>query len=367
MGTLPARNQEAMDSGRPPPIHLRVRLELPQKEPREFDYDFEQAVISLGRDPSNDVQVPLTTVSRHHARVFFERGDYFLEDLGSTHGTKHNDRDLTRGEKRLLRSGDRISIISFHINFEVSSNIIKERQPGERTEQLVRDVVEGVLQSLESESEHPSLRIMNGPDEGRRFTLSDGAAELVIGRSPDCDITLDDNNISRRHCLVKRSWHGFTAQDLGSRNGVLVNSQEINGPQMLRDGDEIQIGGVKLTFIDPPSRFLEQLETGGESSVGGNSGEEASASALPDETPSEFNDAPEPEYGGAEEDLEPVEQGVEVEPFEPSAGLGPLNLPEEDRKALEGASSGAFFDVIILVVGVAFLILVIGLAVLLFL
>ncbi|MEL6189775.1 MAG: FHA domain-containing protein, partial [Myxococcota bacterium] len=203
-----------MDSGQPPPIHLAVRLELPEKEPRAFEYDFEQAVVTLGRDPSNDIQVPLTTVSRHHARLFFERGDYFLEDLGSTHGTKHNDRTLDKGEKRLLRAGDRITIVSFHIEFSVTKASPMDRQPGERTEQLTRRMVDEVLHSLGSAAERPSLRVMSGKEEGQRFVLNEDAAEIVIGRSPDCDVTLDDQNISRRHCLIKRDWHGFSAQDL---------------------------------------------------------------------------------------------------------------------------------------------------------
>src|SRR5512145_2894292 len=94
--------------GGAPPIHLLVRLQLPDKPEREFSYDFTKAVISMGRDPSNDIPIPLTTVSRKHARIFFEMGDYFLEDLGSTHGTEHNGRKLGKGEKCLLRDGDRI-------------------------------------------------------------------------------------------------------------------------------------------------------------------------------------------------------------------------------------------------------------------
>lgn len=351
-----------------PPIHLSVRLELPEKEPRTFEYDFEQPVITLGRDPSNDIQVPLTTVSRHHARLFYERGDYFLEDLGSTHGTQHNERTLGKGEKRLLRPGDRITIVSFHIVFETSGGVMMDRQPGERTEQLARRMVQEVLQSLGgSDAERPSLRIMNGADEGRRYELAEDAAEVVIGRSPDCEITLEDHNISRRHCLIKRSWHGFTAQDLGSRNGVVVNGREIQGAQMLRDGDELQIGGVMLTFIDPPSRLLEQMggleqEMDGEAPVDtageGESGE--AEEVLP----------PEEVYEGAEEDLEPPLEDLPEDgpsPYEPSVGFGDelaSDLPEEDRKVLERVTSGGpIFDFVILGVGAVFLLGAIAFAV----
>lgn len=357
MDDVSTKGQAAMEPGRPPPIHLSVRLELPEKEPRTFEYDFEQSVVTLGRDPSNDIQVPLTTVSRHHARIFFERGDYFLEDLGSTHGTQHNGRDVGQGEKRLLRSGDRITIVSFHIGFETRVGTLMDRQPGERTEQLARRMVQEVLQSLgNADAELPSLRIMNGPNEGRRFELSEDAAEIVIGRSPDCDVTLDDHNTSRRHCLIKRSWHGFTAQDLGSRNGVLINDRPIEGARMLRDGDEIQIGGVKLAFIDPPSRLLEQM---GGLEDEDEPGAEASAEAA--EASSDLGAEPGPadDYAGAVDDVDPpADEGPE--PFSPSAGLeapspAPFELPEEDRRALEAMSRGATWELVILAVGGIFL------------
>lgn len=356
-----------MDSGQPPPIHLAVRLELPEKEPRAFEYDFEQAVVTLGRDPSNDIQVPLTTVSRHHARLFFERGDYFLEDLGSTHGTKHNDRTLDKGEKRLLRAGDRITIVSFHIEFSVTKASPMDRQPGERTEQLTRRMVDEVLHSLGSAAERPSLRVMSGKEEGQRFVLNEDAAEIVIGRSPDCDVTLDDQNISRRHCLIKRDWHGFSAQDLGSRNGVLVNEQAVEGKQMLRDGDEIRIGGVKIAFIDPPSRFLDKMGGFDESLA-------AAATMLPeDEAAADEADpeeeAPVDDYAGAEDDLDPPADDLPEDappPFEPSVGEADdlaAQLPEEDRKVLESVVSGSStFDFAILAVGAVILLGALGFA-----
>ena len=155
----------------------------------------------MGRDPVNDIQVPLTTVSRRHARIFFEVGDYFLEDLGSTHGTEHNGRKVTKGEKRLLRDGDVIKIMSFHITFKTTVGTMLDRKPGEKTEALARRMVQEVLASLGSnQADPPALRIMNGADEGRRFELSEDSAEITIGRSPECDITLNDQNTSRRHC-----------------------------------------------------------------------------------------------------------------------------------------------------------------------
>src|SRR5688572_29960986 len=190
---------QSADGRAAPPVHRLVRLQLPDKPEREFSYDFHQAVISMGRDPQCDIQIPLTTVSRKHARIFFEMGDFFLEDLGSTHGTDHNGRKLGKGEKCLLRDGDRITVMSFTIQFKTSAGTALDRQPGEKTEALARRMVQEVLSSLDGKSEATVLRVMNGPQEGRRFVFDESISEITIGRSPDCDFPLDDQNISRRH------------------------------------------------------------------------------------------------------------------------------------------------------------------------
>lgn len=344
-----------MDTLRPPPIHLSVVLELPERDPKAYEYDFEQPEISLGRDPGNDIQVPLTTVSRRHARLFHERGDYFLEDLGSTHGTKHNGRVLERGERRLLRTGDRIEVVSFKILFEARTGTMMDRQPGERTEQLARRMVQEVLQSIGGgDSERPSLRVMNGPVEGRRLELSEDAAEVVIGRSPDCDIVLDDPNVSRRHCLVKRTWDGFTAQDLGSRNGVAVNGRQLEAARILRDGDELDVGGIRLTFIDPPSRVLQQMGMLEDELDPEGAGETHGGEAPADDLLEPETEDPPPDYYGDEEDLEPPGYDAGSAPYSPPADpdVGGRELPEDAMALANSLDRRPVLDIVILVVAV---------------
>lgn len=343
-----------------PPVHLIVRLELPDKPPREFSYDFRQEVITIGRDPGNDIQIPLTTVSRKHSRIFFELGDYFLEDLGSTHGTNHNGKRLGSREKRLLRDGDSISVMSFSLVFKTSAGTLLDRQPGEKTEALARRMVQEVLQSLGGPSmEPPCLRVMDGADEGRRLEIQEDQAEVTLGRSPECDFALNDQNISRRHALIKRTWNGFTVQDLGSKNGVLVNGKRADGPAPIKDGDEIQVGGIKMTFIDPASRILDQFGVLSDETVGKPDAElgEQAEEQPPEEAPEE--EAP------PEEESPPEESAPEPEPEEEEPAEEQVEVPEG---MLEGAkTSGIGAEVAILVVGGLFLLAAVALAVWLFL
>ena len=72
---------------------------------------------------------------------------------------------------------------------------------------------------------------------------------LVIGRSPDAAVFLDDVTVSRDHAvLVRRSGHWYL-DDSGSLNGTYVNRRRIESHK-LADGDELQIGKYKLTYLD---------------------------------------------------------------------------------------------------------------------
>ncbi len=74
------------------------------------------------------------------------------------------------------------------------------------------------------------------------------AEQTTIGRSPDCDIFLDDVTVSRRHAVVSRKNGELTIEDLGSLNGTFLNRRRIE-TGALTDGDELQIGKYRLTFL----------------------------------------------------------------------------------------------------------------------
>ena len=68
---------------------------------------------------------------------------------------------------------------------------------------------------------------------------------VTIGRS-ECDIVLDDDQVSRRHATVWATGAGIEVEDLGSRNGTRVNGAEIQSRHPLQEGDIVEIGNVEL-------------------------------------------------------------------------------------------------------------------------
>jgi hypothetical protein len=82
---------------------------------------------------------------------------------------------------------------------------------------------------------------------GKRMLV--GAAGSVLGRSRECDIVVDDANVSRRHAEVRPGAQGWTVADLGSTNGVRVNGRPVGSePHPLRDGDRVELGTAVVTF-----------------------------------------------------------------------------------------------------------------------
>jgi hypothetical protein len=93
----------------------------------------------------------------------------------------------------------------------------------------------------------PALVVRSGGGmAGQAFQPPEGTT--LIGRSPECDVFLDDVTVSRRHAELARTGDTFTIRDLGSLNGTYVNRRRIESAT-LEDDDEVQIGKYRLTFL----------------------------------------------------------------------------------------------------------------------
>src|SRR5262245_37367304 len=90
--------------------------------------------------------------------------------------------------------------------------------------------------------------------EPRNHELAEG--ETTIGRHPDCDIVVSNNQVSRRHAQVTVDSGTFIIVDLGSTNGTYVNEAPIT-EHVLKDGDRIELGKdrIPLLFTSDPTRF----------------------------------------------------------------------------------------------------------------
>jgi pSer/pThr/pTyr-binding forkhead associated (FHA) protein len=103
------------------------------------------------------------------------------------------------------------------------------------------------------------LTYLTGPNEGQTLLLDPKKPELILGRSSDVDICIDNKNISRKHAKFKQDIDGVWIEDLKSKNGVFVNGRKITEPVLLDDSNEIELGDIKLKFSDSNAAMLKRL------------------------------------------------------------------------------------------------------------
>jgi pSer/pThr/pTyr-binding forkhead associated (FHA) protein len=81
---------------------------------------------------------------------------------------------------------------------------------------------------------------------GRRLVVGPDGASL--GRSRQADVMVDDPNVSRAHAEVRPHGASWVLTDLGSTNGTRLNGRRVGSPEVLKPGDEIELGTTTLTF-----------------------------------------------------------------------------------------------------------------------
>lgn len=81
---------------------------------------------------------------------------------------------------------------------------------------------------------------------GRRLVV--GSSGATIGRSRDCDIVVDDANVSRRHAEIRPRGLAWVLTDLGSTNGTRLDGRRIDRPEVVEPGDQIEVGSSVIVF-----------------------------------------------------------------------------------------------------------------------
>src|SRR5437588_1017404 len=82
--------------------------------------------------------------------------------------------------------------------------------------------------------------------DGKRLVVGSGGATL--GRSRECDVVVDDPNVSRTHAELRPRGGSWVLTDLGSTNGSSVNGRRIDAPTVVKPGDEIELGSASMRF-----------------------------------------------------------------------------------------------------------------------
>jgi ABC-type multidrug transport system ATPase subunit/pSer/pThr/pTyr-binding forkhead associated (FHA) protein/ABC-type multidrug transport system permease subunit len=166
--------------------------------------------LSIGRHPTNQLVIDVPTVSAEHALIAYQAGRYRVIDRNSRNGTFVNGQRITEID---LNDGDLIRL-------------------GEMGDNAVTLTFRG--------GQAPQATSID------QFDLA-AYDVLLMGRAPDCDLTLDSPLVSRHHARLERAGATHNLIDLGSTNGTFVNSRRIDRVE-LHPGDVVQLGPYRFTY-----------------------------------------------------------------------------------------------------------------------
>ncbi len=215
--------------------------------------------ITIGRAPDNDIRIDNLAVSNYHARVYSEADRSVVEDLNSLNGTFVNDQ---RVERASLRDGDSIAIGKHHIAFDATHEAALPLDAGRKVsapkvdETMVldtgrrRDLLHEALAAGESPLAHtrvrmPILSVLSGKTDRKEYLLSNKLT--VIGKSEMATVRLRGWFAPRVAAQINKRGDGYY---LGRADRVpKINGRPITGPTRLNNGDVIEIGSVRMAFL----------------------------------------------------------------------------------------------------------------------
>ncbi|WP_162159721.1 FHA domain-containing protein [Cystobacter fuscus] len=187
-------------------------------------------------------------------------------------------------------------------------------------------------QSFQEEDDNPdatragpplTLEIIEGPDRGRRKRFQ--GVRMVIGRGVDCELTLGDQSVSRRHVeLVYGGETGVMLRDLVSGNGTRVNDERVEEVRLNHD-DVITIGRTSIRFVDELERIRRKRQE--EEEAERKEKEEAERLALEEE---EARKKAEEEEEAAKKKAEEEEEAAKKKAEEEAAKALPPKPPPRD-------------------------------------
>ena len=216
--------------------------------------------VTIGRAPDNDIPVDNLAVSTYHARVYAEAGRLVVEDLSSLNGTFVNG---LRVERAMLNDGDAIEIGKHHIVVDqehdaaVPLDSRRKISAPKVNETMVLDTkarreMFEMAAALGERSQIspgrvrvPTLIVLGGRTDRKEYQLIDTLT--VIGKSEMASVKLRGWFAPNVAAQIHKQADGYYL-GLGDRV-PRINGDPIVGPTRLKDGDEISVGRVRLTFL----------------------------------------------------------------------------------------------------------------------
>ncbi|BBM82972.1 FHA domain-containing protein [Candidatus Uabimicrobium amorphum] len=182
---------------------------------KDTAFEVKEKPIIIGRSSKSDITMSDNHFSRHHFEIGKNEDGYYVKDLNSFNGTLLNDKKITQ---HLIKDSDIITVGKTRFIFTCKEE--------------------------ESSSVSPGAFVLVGKPGKWRQKIPLKTGVNTLGRKKHNDICLSDDQVSSAHAEIHVDSTGYKLQDLGSRNGTIVNSKRIQPNKMYRihHGDTLQLG-----------------------------------------------------------------------------------------------------------------------------
>ena len=193
--------------------------------------------LTIGRALDNDLILNDAAVSLHHARIAKIQALFYIEDLGSTNSTFVNEQRI---DEQPLTPGDQIRIGNQVLIFQETAT--------DTMDVLMEPLDETVMLAPRQRAMGPkvTLLVVDGRTDQTQYELSSPA--VVIGSDAHATVKLRGWFAPRVAAQFNRHPSGYTIQPAPNQKELRVNGEFIDTSVLLKNGDIIEVAGVKLSF-----------------------------------------------------------------------------------------------------------------------
>lgn len=204
--------------------------------------DLTQETFTIGRKTDNSLAIEDSAISGHHARIVKVQAVYFLEDLQSTNGTAVNGQPITR---RQLHDTDVIMIGQHRLIFQdsLSAGTALPAPPDNLDRTMV---LKGADRPPDKPAVSAKVLVVAGKTNKLEYPLT--KQMNVIGSQEGATIRLAGWFAPKSAAIIARRGQSYFISPSQKAKALLVNGTDVAGQQELKDGDQIEVAGVKLTF-----------------------------------------------------------------------------------------------------------------------
>ncbi|MFA5795105.1 MAG: FHA domain-containing protein [Candidatus Brocadiia bacterium] len=210
-------------------------------------FHIDKDTILIGRDPTCDVRIDNSGISRHHAKIEKQNDVYVLSDLGSGNGT------FVKGEKvtkHYLNDGDEIAIWNYSIFFKIPKNEVEkvdkfDVQKIDPEHTIALNVKQ--LELKQKERASPFTAYLTYQEKKRDVNYSIMKSATFFGKSSKCEFKISGWFIQPRHAMIIRDEIGFRFINFSKSALGKVNNQPVDDYR-LKGGDVLEIGALKIKF-----------------------------------------------------------------------------------------------------------------------